>query len=105
MVVLVNRMVMPMLSMVMKCAPCMVMSVMVVSGRSLVIFVSGHQKTPASDAIPVSSLESAVRKIYSQIVKRLVEYLLGHSEIPECANGHVAAYSGKCIDMKEFHDG
>jgi hypothetical protein len=90
--------------------PCMVMHVavivLVVNGFcNLVSIVSTHQKAPTSDSITVSPFETTSWKINSQILERLFKNLLRNSEIPERGNGHVAADSGKGIDMKEFHDG
>jgi hypothetical protein len=86
----------------------MVLAVIVMAVRgvlTLVTFMATYQKAPAGDSIPVSSFESTGREMDFQILKSLLKNLFGNSKIPEGSNGHVAADSGKGIDMKEFHDG
>jgi hypothetical protein len=100
--VMMTMVIMLMISMVMVLA----VIVMVVSGfLTLVTFMATYQKAPAGDSISVSSFESTGWEIDFQILKSLLKNLLGNSQIPESGNRHVAAYSGKGIDMKEFHNG
>jgi hypothetical protein len=103
-----RAMIMVMLMMISLSMMVMLMSVsvmVIVSRRSLVTVMAAYQKAPTCDPISLAALEAAGRQIDWQCLQCLLKNFLGNSEIPECRNGHVAADSGKCIDMKEFHDG
>jgi len=67
-------------------------------------FITTDKKAPTRNAVPFAALEAARREVDIQRLQSLLKNLLRDPEIPQGGHGHVAADSGKGIDMKEFHE-
>ncbi len=78
---------------------------MVPCGISLTPLMPRHQKTPSCDATPVSAFKTAGRQSDGKCLEGFLENLLRNSQISECRDRHVAADSGKGIDMENLHRG
>jgi hypothetical protein len=94
-------MVVSMLSMMMVVA---VIMVVVMSGRlPLDSIVSLDPEAPSSDSTPISPLEAAPGELDRKGGKGILKDVLHHTKIPQGCHGHVAADSGKGIDMEDSH--
>jgi hypothetical protein len=92
-------MVVSMLSMMMVAVIMVVMS-----GRlPLDSIVSLDPEAPSSDSTSISPLKAAPGEFDRKGGKGILKDILRHIEIPQGCHGHVAADSGKGIDMENSH--
>jgi hypothetical protein len=81
---------------------CMIVVVMS-GGMSLLPVMSLHPEAPSRDAAALSPDKPALRESDRKGGKGFLKNLLGHSEVAQCRNGHVAADAGEGVDVEEFH--
>jgi hypothetical protein len=83
----------------------MVAVIMVVMSGRLPIdsIVSLDPEAPSCDSTSISPLEAAPGELDRKGGKDILKDVLRHTEIPQGSHGHVAADSGKGIDMEDSH--
>jgi hypothetical protein len=83
----------------------MVAVIMVVmSGRlPLASVVSLDPETPSGDSPPISPFETAFGEGDRKCREGPLKDILGDTKVMQCRDGHVAADSGKWVDVKGFH--
>ena len=79
--------------------------VMMVRRGTLALVMSLDAEAPPRDAVAFTALETAAREGDRQGGKGILKYLFGNTKVAKRRNGHVAANSGKGIDMKDSHEG
>jgi len=72
---------------------------------SLLPVMPGNPEAPTCDVPPFPAFKPAGRKIQWKGGKRALENLFRNLEIPQGRNGHVAADSGKGVNVEDFHGG
>jgi hypothetical protein len=84
----------------------MIMDMIVVvmaGGMALLPVMSLHPEAPPRDAAALFPDKPALRKSDRKGGEGFLKNLLGHPEVAQCRNGHVAADAGERVDVEEFH--
>jgi hypothetical protein len=77
--------------------------VVMAGGIAFLPVVSLHPEATPRDAAALSPDKPALGESDRKGGKGFLKNLLGHPEVAQCRNGHVAADAGERVDVEEFH--